>query len=56
MRERCVEEVWIEETIKTPSFIRKVGKKYEAIKKLNGVTLKVVYTRQNYITVITPFG
>lgn len=46
---------WIEETIKHPNFTNIEGHKYYAIKKLNGITVKVVYTRERYIKVITCF-
>ncbi|MEK6964469.1 MAG: DUF4258 domain-containing protein [Nanoarchaeota archaeon] len=55
MKERKLEKVWIEETIKSPDETRKKGHKYYAIKKLNGNTLKVAYVKEKYIKVLTAF-
>ncbi|MBI1970715.1 DUF4258 domain-containing protein [Candidatus Woesearchaeota archaeon] len=52
---RKIMEVWIEETIKYPTYAVHIGYKYYAIRKLNGFTLKVVYTKENYIKVITAY-
>ena len=51
--ERKIEKVWIEETIRFPNSIFRKGKKYYAIKKLNGFTLKVVYEKEKFLKVIT---
>lgn len=55
IKERKVEKTWIEDTIKSPDEIRRVGNKYYIVKKLNGKRLKVVYVKQSYIKVITVF-
>ncbi len=55
MKDRKIIDIWIEETIKYPDETKRQGHKYYVIKKLNGKTLKVVYTRENYIKVITSF-
>lgn len=44
---------WINETIKYPDYIRIKIDKYCATKKLNGITLEVVYVKERYIKVIT---
>ncbi|MDP2672652.1 MAG: DUF4258 domain-containing protein [Nanoarchaeota archaeon] len=54
MKERKIEKLLVEETIKYADKTRKEGKnKYYARRKINGFTLEVVYTRENYIKVIT---
>jgi len=55
LEKRKIEAVWVEETIKFPDETKKDGHKYYAVKKLNGVTLKVVYVREKFIKVITAF-
>ena len=50
---RKLEKVWIEETIKYPDYTKREGRKYYVTKKLNGMTLRVVYTKENYINIIT---
>ena len=53
--ERKVERVWIEETIKYPHITKRNENKYYVIRKLNGVSLKVVYVKEKYIKIITVF-
>ena len=52
---RKLEKVWIEEAIRSPNIIKKEGSKFYVIKKLNGITIKVVYIKAKYINVITLF-
>ena len=51
MRERNIHPIWAEETVKFPDVTKKFGYKYHAIKKLNGVTLEVVYVIERYIKI-----
>ena len=55
IKERKVDRIWIEETIKWPDIMKHVGAKYYAAKKLNGKVLKVVYVKESYIKIITLF-
>lgn len=55
IKERRIEKVWIEETIKFPDQTKRLDNKHYVVKKLNGITLKVVYVKQRYIKVITVF-
>ena len=56
MEKRKLEKVWIEETIKYPDKTEREGmKKYYASKKLNGITLEVVYVKESFIKVITAY-
>ena len=55
IKERKIQLVWAEETIKYPDEIIKENNKYYAIKKLNGKTLKIIYIKERYIKVITLF-
>ncbi len=55
IKERKIEKVWIEETIKAPDKTEKEGNKFYVVKKLNGRTLKVVYVKERYIKVVTMF-
>lgn len=50
-----IERIWVEETIKWPDVVEQEDKKYYAIRKLNGVRLKVVYVKEKYIKVVTFF-
>ena len=45
IKERKINKVWIEETIKFPDELKHKVHKYYATKKLNGHTLKVVYVK-----------
>ncbi len=51
--ERKIEQVWIEETLRSPDKIFRDGHKYYVTKKLNGFTLRIVYVRENYIKIVT---
>ncbi len=53
LKERKVERVWIEETIKSPDETKRAGNKYYVVKKINGKTLKVVYVKERNIKVVT---
>jgi len=56
IKERKIERLLVEETIKYADKTRKEGKnKYYARRKINGFTLEVVYIRENYIKVITVY-
>lgn len=55
IKERKVQQIWVDETIKSPDITRRNGYKYYAVKKLNGKTLKVVFVREKYIKVITAY-
>lgn len=55
LKERKVEQIWVDETIKYSDIIRRNGYKYYVIKKLNGKTLKVVFVKEKYIKVITAY-
>lgn len=52
---RRLEIIWIEETIKYPDTTKKEGYKIYARKKLNGITIEVIYVKANYIKVITAY-
>ena len=53
LKERKIEKIWIEETIKFPDITKHHNHKYYAIKKLNGRVLKVVYVKEKHIKIIT---
>ena len=55
IKERKIEKVWIEETIKAPDETKRDGHKFYVIKKLNGMSMKVVYVEEKFIKVITAF-
>lgn len=56
IKERGIAKFLVEETIKYADKIRKEGRnKYYARRKINGLTLEVVYVRENYIKVITVY-
>jgi len=55
IKERKFEKVWIEETIKRPDHTNHFGNKYYVSKKLNGLTIEVVYVKEKYIKVITTY-
>mgnify|MGYP001608060651 CR=1 FL=1 len=56
IRDRKFKKVWIEEAIKYPDETIREGKnKYYTVKKLNGITIEVVYEKERYIKVITVY-
>lgn len=56
MKERKIERVWVEETIKHPDKVEKEGgNKYYASKRLNGLTIEVVYIKEKLIKIITVY-
>ena len=55
IKERQIPKIWVEETIKFPTELKREGLKYYATKRLNGNTLIVVYVRESYIKVITSY-
>ncbi|MBI2657809.1 DUF4258 domain-containing protein [Candidatus Woesearchaeota archaeon] len=55
IRERKIPKIWVEEALKAPDETRVEGRKFYAVKRLNGNTLKVIYVKENYIKVITSY-
>lgn len=55
IKERKILRIWVEESIKTPDETRRHRNKFYVVKRLNGKTLKVVYTKEKYIKIITAF-
>lgn len=55
IRKRKIEEIWVKEAIESPDKVEKESGKYYARKKLNGLTIEVVYEKENYIKVITAY-
>jgi len=55
LKDRKIEQVWIEETIKYPDETKHKMHKYYVTKKLDGKTLRVVYVKEKYIKVITSY-
>lgn len=55
IEERKLNNLWVEETIKYPDVLKREDNKYYAIKKLNGLKLKVVYVKEKYIKVVTTY-
>jgi len=55
IREKKIELVWIEEAIKYPDKIEKEFGLYYNRKKLNGLTIEVVYEKEKYIKIITVY-
>lgn len=56
IQERKIEKLWIEETIKSPDYIkRNKPNKYIIKKKLNGRSIEVVYVKEKYIKVVTVY-
>jgi NAD-dependent DNA ligase len=53
MEQLKIHRAWIEEAIKYPDELRRDNIKYYAIKKLNGISIEVVYIKTKYIKVIT---
>ncbi|MEK6940762.1 MAG: DUF4258 domain-containing protein [Nanoarchaeota archaeon] len=51
--ERKIPVIWVEEAIKNPSEIMREKDKYQVTKKLNGISVEVVYVKKKYIKVIT---
>ena len=52
---RKLNRVWVEEAIKNPDVTKREGNKFYIVKKLNGITIKVIYIKEKYIKVITVF-
>jgi hypothetical protein len=56
IKERNLEKIWVEETIRFSDETEREGKnKYYARKAINGITLEVVYVKENYIKVVTVY-
>lgn len=55
IKERKLEKIWVEETIKYPHKTEREENKYYVTRKLNGRTLRVVYVKEKYIKVITVY-
>ena len=45
LKERKVDKIWVKEVIGFPDITKKVGNKFYVVKKLNGITLKVIYVK-----------
>ncbi len=43
---------WIAETVKSPDILRRKGKKFYSVKKINGFTLKIVYVKERYLKIV----
>lgn len=55
IEKRKIEKVWVEEAIKSPDGLSDDGEKYYARKKLNGLSIEIVYSKERYIRVITVY-
>ncbi len=55
IRRRNITEDEVENTIKYPEKIRKIGDKHFASKNIGRGTIEVLYEKQNYIKVITVY-
>jgi len=55
LKKRKIEQVWIEEAIKSPDKLEKEFGKYYARKKLNGLSIEVAFEKIKYIKVITAY-
>ena len=55
IKERKILKIWVEETLKFPDSTNRIEHKFYVIKRLNGKTLKVIYTKENFIKVITSY-
>ncbi|MEK6967007.1 MAG: DUF4258 domain-containing protein [Nanoarchaeota archaeon] len=53
IEERKLLKIWVEEAVCYPDYIRREADLYVAIKKLNGITLEVVHSREKYIKIVT---
>ena len=40
-----MEKIWIEDAIKYPDLTKRKGNKFEVIKKINSITIKVIYMK-----------
>lgn len=54
-KKRKIKKVWIEEAIKFPDKVEKEFDKIYARKKLNGLTIEVVYVKEKYIKVLSVY-
>ena len=48
-------KIWIQETISYPDTLIVKDNKHYATRKMDGITLKVVYVKESYIKVITAY-
>lgn len=55
IKKRKIEQVWVEEAIKSPDILEKEFGKYYARKKLNGLSIEVAFEKKKYIKVITVY-
>ena len=55
IKERKIEQIWVEEAIKSSDKTEKEFGKYYARKKLNGKSIEVVYEKEKYIKIITTY-
>ncbi|MBI5064719.1 DUF4258 domain-containing protein [Candidatus Woesearchaeota archaeon] len=52
-RERNIPKIWVIETIKYPDVTTRQKHKYIVTKKLNGLTLEVVFVIEKFIKILT---
>ena len=55
IEKRKLQKFWIEEAIKYPDKLEKYKGKYYARRRLDGVTIEVVYEREKHIKIITVY-
>lgn len=56
MLRKKIEKIWVEEALKHPDYISKDNRAYYAKKRLNGMSIEVVYIiKESYIRVITVY-
>lgn len=53
LRKLKVPKIWVEETLRNPDLLIPEWSKHYALKKLNGLKLKIVYEKAKYIKIIT---
>jgi len=53
---RKLSKIWVEEAIQLPDvLVKEKPNKYYAKKKLNGLTIEVVYLKERYLKVVTVY-
>jgi len=55
IEKRKLQKFWVEEAIKYPDKLEKYKGKYYARRRLDGVTIEVVYEREKHIKIITVY-
>ncbi len=53
--ERKIEKIWVKEALQFPDITYFEEGKYYAVKKLNGLSIEVVYVKEKYIKIITVY-